>query len=204
MAETTETKKREIIVGSCEMYMKEFTGEVPELKTREQIMALCVDANRYGHTKGGCTLTYAKETDELVSDDGKLRRTVLKSDSLKAKLGLFGWDGDAVRALEATASTETSTDGKLRITKIGGLSNDDGKTWLVILPHEDKVAGDSWWAFVGKNTAGFELVYSTDDGTKVEPEFSAESIDGEGHLCYYIEEIKGAAAAEGGETQNAG
>lgn len=73
MAETTETKKREIIVGSCEMYMKEFTGEVPELKTREQIMALCVDANRYGHTKGGCTLTYAKETDELVSDDGKLR-----------------------------------------------------------------------------------------------------------------------------------
>lgn len=79
MAETTETKKREIIVGSCEMYMKEFTGEVPELKTREQIMALCVDANRYGHTKGGCTLTYAKETDELVSDDGKLRRTVLKT-----------------------------------------------------------------------------------------------------------------------------
>ena len=139
-----------------------------------------------------------------MSDDGKLRRTVLKSDSLKAKLGLFGWDGDAVRALEATASTETSTDGKLRITKIGGLSNDDGKTWLVILHHEDKVAGDSWWVFVGKNTAGFELVYSTDDGTKVEPEFSAESIDGEGHLCYYIEEIKGAAAAEGGETQNAG
>lgn len=199
-----ETKKREIIVGSCEMFMQESTGTLPKMETKADLMAMCAAQYRYGHTKGGCTFTYAKETDELSSDDGKLRRTVLKSDSLKCKLGMFGWGGDSIAALEATADTEVIDDGKLRVTKIGGLSNDDGKTWLVVLYHEDKTAGDSWWVFVGKNTAGFEFVYGTDDGTKVEPEFSAESIDGDGHLCYYFEEIKGAAASEGGETQNAG
>ncbi|MCI8425649.1 MAG: hypothetical protein HFJ72_08350 [Adlercreutzia sp.] len=185
-----ETKKREITVGSCELYMQEFTGAAPEIKTKEDLLAICVDENHYGHTKGGCTLTYAKETDSLQSDDGKLRREIMKSDSMKAKLGMFGWDGEALAKLEATGETETIADGALRVTKVGGLSNDDGKQWLCLLWHEDKQAGDSWWMFVGKNTAGFEFAYSAEDGVKIEPEFTATSLDGAGHLCYFFEEIK--------------
>ena len=50
--------------------------------------------------------------------------------------------------------------------------------------------GDCWWTIVGKNTAGFEFVYAPDSETKIEPEFTAESLDDDGTLIIFEEQIK--------------
>lgn len=194
-ANKMRTETDVITVGSCELFLNEFNGTAPAITDKASLMALCEEENRLGHTKGGCTITYSKETNTLSSDDGKLRKTVLKSDELKVKLGLFGWNGDSLTKLEGTASSVDDKANGLRCTKIGGTSNDDGKEYLAVLYHKDNQDGDCWWLFVGKNTGGLEFAYSTDDGVKPEPEFTASAIDPDGHLCYFYEEIETAENA---------
>lgn len=216
MKETNRKEEKAITVGSGTAYLLPFEGELPSMESREEIMALCTEQNRMGYTKGGATVTYSKETGELSDDLGKIHKVYMQSDSAKLKLGLFAWNGKTLERIEATARVEERNG--LRITKIGGLSNDDGKQYALIFHHEDKQDGDCWWVLVGKNTAGLELAYAVDDGTKVEPEFTAVSQDKDGTLITFIEEIEVSVedpksddgedaktgTDEGGEVENAG
>lgn len=189
MKKATNRKTEKVItVGTCTEYLIEYEGTVPEFNSRADLDALCIEENQLAYTKSGATITYSKETDELSDDLGKLRKTIMKSDSAKAKFGLFGWTGRTLEKLESTARV-TENDG-IRVTKIGGLGNDNGKQYMLIMHHQDKQDGDCWWVLVGKNTAGMELAYSVDDGTKVEPEFTADSMDKDGTLVIFIEEIE--------------
>ena len=50
--ESTKRTNNDIItVGSCDAYIKEFDGEVPEPE------AICVEANRLGWVKSGATIS---------------------------------------------------------------------------------------------------------------------------------------------------
>ena len=82
-----------------------------------------------------------------------------------------------------------SEDGARRTVKIGGIGNDNGKSYVLCLHHEDKVDGDCWYRLVGKNTAGFSLAYKKDAATTVNPTFTASTMDDEGTLIIYDEEI---------------
>lgn len=187
LQDTNRKEQKAITVGSGTVYLKEFDGTMPELSTRAELDAFCVEENRLGYTKGGATVTYNKETGELSDDLGKIHKVYMQSDSASLKLGLFAWNGNTLSKVESTARAEDK-DG-IRIVKIGGLSNDDGKVYVLVFHHEDKQDGDCWWVLVGKNTASLELAYAVDDGTKVEPEFTANSQDKDGTLLTYIEEI---------------
>lgn len=200
MKDTNRKEEKAITVGSGTAYLLEYAGELPKMDSREDIMVLCTEDARMGYTKGGATITYSKETGELSDDLGKIHKVYMQSDAAKMKLGLFAWNGNTLGRIEATARV-TEANG-LRITKIGGLSNDDGKQYALIFHHEDKQDGDCWWVIVGKNTAGLELAYAVDDGTKIEPEFTAVSQDDDGTLITFIEEI--AKEISDGGTQNAG
>ncbi len=186
--DTNRKTEKVITVGTCTEYLIEYDGTVPEFNTRAYLDALCIEDNQLAYTKSGATITYTKETDELSDDLGKLRKTIMKSDAAKAKFGLFGWTGKTLEKLESTARVEDK-DG-IRVTKIGGLGNDNGKQYMLVMYHQDKQDGDCWWVLVGKNTAGMELAYSVDDGTKVEPEFTADSMDKDGTLVIFIEETE--------------
>lgn len=181
MGEKKRSEEGVITIGTCTAYIKEFTGEVPSHTE------LCKPENRLAYTKGGATITYSKETYEASDDLGLIRKTILTSDGAKVKLGLLGWIGDTIKKLESTA--RVTTEGGLRTTKIGGVGNDDGKLYALCLHHEDKADGDCWWTIVGKNTAGFEFSYAVDAETKEEPEFTAYSMDDQGTLIIFEEEI---------------
>lgn len=174
-----------ITIGSCTAYITEYDGAaLPDHKT------VCTANNRLAYIKGGATVSYTKESKEVSDDLGVIRKTTIISDGAKVKLGLIGWVGTTLKKLESTARVSESAG--TRTTKIGGVGNDDGKSYVLCLHHQDKADGDCWWMIAGKNTAGFELAYATDTETKVEPEFTAIASDDEGTLITFIEEIQAA------------
>ena len=159
----------------------EFKGEVPETST------ICVPANKFAYIKSGATITYSQESMTVQDDLGLIRKTIITSDSATVALGLLGWVGTTLQKLVSTARV-TESGGK-RTLKIGGLGNDDGKSYVLCIHHQDKTDGDCWWKVVGKNTAGLELAYKPDSETAVNPTFTAEAMDDEGTLIIYEEEI---------------
>lgn len=196
--ETTRKTQDAITVGSCDFYVKEFTGEIPEDPTE-----VCVAENHLGHSKGGCELSLSKETKTITDDFQRRSKTIKVTNELKVKLGLVGWNGDTLSRLESANDVEIIKDGTIRRTKLGGTSHDDGKRYLVVLHHPDATDGDCWWMFVGKNTAGLTFTYDPENETKIEPEFTGEPME-DGWLVYYYEEIAEADAAAGGDSQLAG
>lgn len=176
------TVEKPITIGSCKAYLDEFDGTTIPSHTE-----ICKAENQLAYSKGGATITYTKETYEAKDDFGLIRKTIITSDGASVKLGLLGWVGTTLAKLESTA--RVTEENGIRTTKIGGVGNDNGKRYVLCLHHEDKQDGDCWWTIVGKNTAGFELAYSADGETKVEPEFTAESMDDAGTLIIFEEEI---------------
>ncbi|MGN0077683.1 MAG: hypothetical protein ACI36V_02750 [Coriobacteriales bacterium] len=181
MAESKRSTEKPITIGSGTAYIAEFTGEVPSTET------ICVPENRLAYIKSGATITYSQESVTVQDDLGLIRKTVVTSDSATVSLGLLGWVGTTLKKLVSTA--RVTEEGGKRTVRIGGIGNDDGKSYCLCIHHEDKVDGDCWWKVVGKNTAGLELAYKPDTETAVNPTFTAEALDSEGTLVIYEESI---------------
>lgn len=175
--------KDSIIIGSCKVYMMDATNTMPDKET------LCVEANRVGYVKSGCSVEYTEETHEEKDDLGYVSKVVTISEEALVKLGLITWNGQTLQKLiDRCTVTEDKTKG-LRIVKIGGAGNAQGKYYVIGLHHEDKADGDIWVLLKGRNTAGATLAFAMDEGSLVEPEFRAMPHDAAGTLLEYIEQI---------------
>ena len=163
----------DITLGSGRIYVVEYTGNtIPDDATIE------VAANQFGFTKGGATLSYETEFTEITDDCGDVKEVFLKSDKATFKCGAFmGSPADIVKICP-TASSTTSND--ITTVKIGGISNDDGKKWVVRFKH---ITDDLRLTIVGKNTDGFELAFSADDAVVLEPTFTCSAMDTDGVLA---------------------
>ncbi len=178
---TPRNETLNIPVGSAYVYCTEFTGEIP------QNTAIETAQNHLGDIEAGLTLTYSSESSTLTDDFGNVKRTVMTSEDVKAKLGLITWNYAALQKLTSTARVKEA-DG-VRTVKIGGLNNCDDKQWLFRFYHPDKKAGDVRITIVGTNTGGLELAYTKDAATKLEPEITALPSDDEGTLIIFEESI---------------
>lgn len=187
MAETKRTKNDVITVGSAHAYLVEFTGEVPETDV------ICVEANRLGWVKSGATIEYTQTSTSYKDDLGKKSKTIMSEDGATVALGIITWNGETLAKLASTARVSVNESGTRRTVKVGGVGNDNGKSYVLCLHHEDKADGDVWYRIVGKNTAGFSLAHKQDAETTVNPTFTAETMDSEGTLIIYDEEIVTAA-----------
>ena len=182
MPETvTKRTKDDITIGSCKVYLTEYTGTLP---TRDSI---CVEANRLGYVKGGASVEYAETTVTEKDDLGYVRKTITTDEEVKVKLGLITWNGASLTKLINRSST-SEADG-IRTTKIGGGGNEQNKNYVLCLHHEDSADGDVWVMIAGRNTAGASLKFATDGGSLVEPEFTALPHDADGTLIELYEEI---------------
>ena len=175
-----------ITAGSAIAYLMEYAGTVPEVEE------ICVEKNHLGWIKSGATIEYTQSSATYKDDLGRKSKTIITEDGATVALGIITWNGGTLDKLASTA--RVTTVGNKRIVKIGGIGNDNGKSYVLCLHHVDKVDGDCWYVIVGKNTAGFSLAYKPDAETTVNPTFTAETMDAEGTLIKYIEEI---VAAEG-------
>lgn len=170
-----------ITLGSGKPYIMEYAGTIPTVDD------ICKPENLLGYVKGGATLTYTGETYEEKDDLGYVTKVILTTEEVLLKLGLLTWNGTTLNKLVATGRV-TESDGK-RTIKIGGISNDNGKSYVICFKHEDSVDGNLWILIRGKNQAGFTLTLAADSGTVIEPEFKALPQDDEGTLVTLIEEL---------------
>lgn len=180
--------KKRIVLGSGHTYTMEFTGALPEIATIE------TEENRLGHTSAGASLEYTPESYTATDDFGTVTKTIIIKEEALLKLGICTFNGSTLEKLVSTA--RVTTEGNKRIVKIGGLNNDNGKSWVVLFAHKDKKDGNIYVLIVGKNTAPLTLAFAKDKETVINPEFKAEPQDDEGTLIQYIEEIPEAEAAK--------
>lgn len=178
----TQTKElNKIPLGSMDFYVTEWTGTIPEDNVLE------TEKNMIGRTKNGASITYGAEWYVAESDDGKAKKRRLTKETASISYGAITWNADTISALIATSRVEEK-DGK-RIAKIGGISNDNGKRYLIRGVCRDKIDGDIRITGVGVNTGGWEAVFKTDSETVIQPTFELEPVlDDSGTLLIYEEE----------------
>lgn len=184
----TQTKElNRIQLGSMDFYVMVFTGTIPEDSVIE------TEENMIGRTKNGGTINYAATWVVAESDDGKAKKRKLTGENVTIGYGNITWNGNTIGTLVATARV-SEKDGK-RTTKIGGITNDNGKRYLIRGVHRDATDGDVRITGVGVNTGGWEAVYSPTQETIINPSFELEpKLDDEGTLLIYEEEVIEAAA----------
>lgn len=169
-----------ITLGSGKLYIVEFSGELPSDAEIEK------EENLLGLIKGGANIQYTPEVATATDDLGLSKKQKITNEDVVLSSGLITWNGKTLAKLSATGRVEEAN-GK-RITKIGGLNNDNGKSYVLRFVHEDKVDGNVRATIVGKNTSGFTLPFSNEE-TTVDAEFSALPNDNEGTLLIIEEEI---------------
>lgn len=175
------TEGEKIVLGSGKLYTAVFNETIPTAETLE------VEANLLGLISGGATLEYKPKFYEATDDLGLVSKTILTEEEVTMKSGIMTWCGKTLEKLCATARV-TEAAGK-RTVKIGGISNQDGKQYVIRFVHEDAMDGDIRVTIVGNNQAGFSFKFVKDKETIVDAEFKAAPLDSEGTLIIYEEDI---------------
>lgn len=170
-----------IVLGSGKLYTTVFSGTIPADATLE------TEANLLGLIQGGATLEYKPKFYDVTDDLGLVQKTILTDEEVTMKSGVLTWCGKTLAKLCSTARV-TEASGK-RTVKIGGLSNQDGKQYVIRFLHEDATDGDIRVTIVGNNQAGFSFKFLKDKETVVDAEFKAAPMDTEGTKIIYEEEI---------------
>lgn len=184
----TERTKKTVPLGSGHNYIFDYDGETLDIPA---IIAKCTAENRYGTTTGGATLTYTAEKHTETDDLGYVQRTILTKEESKLKLGVFSWAPGMLEKLVATYRSEVK--GNYRIHRIGGIDNDNGKKYIVVFEHVDKIYGNLYVIIVGTNTAGLSIAFAKDAVSKLEPEYTAEPNDDEGTQIIIAESLPATA-----------
>lgn len=190
-----------IILGSANVYIKEFTGST--VPTTEDI---CRPENRMAYISGGASVEYKPSFYTAKDDTGNKRKTIITEEEVTLKTGIMTFDGNKFKYLCDTARITEDKQEKRRIVKIGGINNRKGSRYVICLHHEDPVDGDIWTMIVGNNQAGFSISFEKDKETVIDEEITALPMDDEGTLLLYEEEMtdEEAAAAGSGTEQESG
>lgn len=176
--------KQTITLGSGNLYITEFSGNIPENTEIEK------DTNLAGYIQGGAELEYKPEYYTAEDDLGKAKKTIITKEEAKLKSGIMTWNGETLKKLVATGRVTEDTEKGIRTVKIGGIDNNDNKSYIIHFVHKDPVDGDVRVTVVGKNTAGFTLAFAKDKETVIDAEFEAAPSDDEGTLILLQEEIE--------------
>ena len=172
-----------IILGSGDLFIVEYSGTIPEDATIE------ADDNRAGNIKGGATLEYSTNSKNVEDDKGRVKKTILTSETVTLKTGLITWAKRWIQALVQTARVDEITKAGHRIFKIGGLSNNQKKKYLYRFVHTRDDGRKLRVTVTGKNTGTLSLAFDPDNETTVDGEITADTLDKEGTLVIVDDEL---------------
>lgn len=181
MAHSQTKELNKIPLGSMDFYVTEWNGTTPEDSTLE------TEKNMIGRTKNGATINYGATWYTAESDDGKAKKRRLVGETASISYGAITWNANTISTLIATARVEEKSN--KRIAKIGGVTNDNGKRYLIRGVHRDPIDGDIRITGVGVNTGGWEAAFKPDSETVIQPTFELDPLDSDGTLMIYEEEI---------------
>ena len=189
---TTNTidNSEEIILGSGDLYIVEFTGEIPEDTAIEK------EENRAGNIKGGATLEYSIESQTVQDDKGRVKKTIITKETVTFKSGLMTWIKKFMQAIIQTARIDEQTKQGHRIYKLGGLANLNKTRYLWRFVHTRDDGRKLRITVTGKHTGTISLAFQPENETVVDAEITADTLDKEGTLVILDDEMLGT-------TQNA-
>lgn len=173
----------EIILGSGDLYIMEFTGEIPE------DTAIEADANRAGNIKGGATLEYSIESQTVQDDKGRVKKTIVTKETVTFKTGLMTWVKQYMQALVQTARIDETTKAGHRIYKLGGLANLNKTRYLWRFVHTRDDGRKVRITVTGKNTGTISLAFQPENETVVDSEITADTLDSAGTLVILDDEM---------------
>lgn len=180
----------EIILGSGDLYIVEFTGDIPEDSAIE------ADSNRAGNIKGGATLEYSTESQTVQDDKGRVKKTIITQETVTFKTGLMTWVKQYMQALVQTARIdETSKTGHI-VYKLGGLANLNKKRYLWRFVHTRDDGRKVRITVTGKNTGTISLAFQPENETVVDSEITADTLDKDGTLVILDMEKPGTTQPE--------
>lgn len=182
----------EIILGSGDLYIVEFTGEIPE------DTAIEADANRAGNIKGGATLEYSIESQTVQDDKGRVKKTIVTKETVTFKTGLMTWVKQYMQALVQTARIDETTKAGHRIYKLGGLANLSKTRYLWRFVHTRDDGRKVRITVTGKNTGTISLAFQPENETVVDSEITADTLDAAGTLVIYDDELPTTTNTESG------
>lgn len=193
MSGNRKRTKETITLGSGFLYIKEFDGNIPEDTEFEK------KENMLGRIQGGATLNYSAEFHEEADDHQIVSKKIIKSEIAVLKSGILTWNAEVLNKLVSTG--RVLEEGNKRTLKLGGTSNYDGKKYAIRFLHKDQKDGDVRITLVGSNEAGLEFSFAKDKGTVINVEFKAQSMDDEGTLVLFEEEIVSVPSISTGESE---
>lgn len=175
-----------ITLGSGDLMIKEYTDTMPEYTEFK------AETDLLGRIKGGATLEYSGEWYTAKDDTGKAVKTIITEEEATLKSGVITWNGKTLEKLCATA--RVTEEGGIRIVKIGGTANNNGKSYALCFHHSDPTDGDVWLVVRAVNQGGFSMAFVKDEETVIDAEFTCLPQDSEGTLIQYIEQMTQADA----------
>lgn len=173
----------DIILGSGELYICEFTGDIPEDSVIE------TEDNRAGNIKGGAKLEYSTTSQTVQSDNRRVKKTIITDEIVKFITGMITWAPSWVLALIATARMDTTSKPGHRVYKIGGTANQNKKRNLFRFVHTKDDGRKVRVTVTGKNTGTISMAFNPDNPTTVDGEITADSLDKDGTLVIFDEEL---------------
>lgn len=181
---TTNTidNSEEIILGSGDLYIVEFTGEIPEDTAIEK------DDNRAGNIKGGATLEYSIESQTVQDDKGRVKKTIITKETVLFKTGLMTWIKKFMQAIIQTARIDETTKTGHRVYKLGGLANLNKTRYLWRFVHTRDDGRKLRITVTGKNTGTISLAFQPENETVVDAEITADTLDSAGTLVILDDE----------------
>lgn len=179
----TIDNSEEIILGSGDLYIVDFTGEIPDDAEIEK------DENRAGNIKGGATLEYSIESQTVQDDKGRVKKTIITKETVLFKTGLMTWIKKFMQAIIQTARIDETTKTGHRVYKLGGLANLNKTRYLWRFVHTRDDGRKLRITVTGKNTGTISLAFQPENETVVDAEITADTLDSAGTLVILDDEM---------------
>lgn len=162
------SRKEEIILGACDVYMYEFDGlEIPSNEVIE------TEDHDVGHTSGGASIEYKPTKYDVKNSYGKIVKSFITEEAVTAKTGLLSWKLSNLALLSTAKFTEDSDKATRSLTIGGGGSL---KTILVRFVHTKENGKKIRFTMIGQGGNGFTVEF-TDKELSIDAEINAiESI----------------------------
>lgn len=154
----------EIIFGAADVYMYEFSDtEIPEDTVIE------TDDHLVGHTTGGASVEYKPTKYDVENSYGKIVRSFITKEEIKAKTGLLSWRLDRLALLSTAKFKEDTTGGKRTLLFHGGTSLPNV---LVRFVHTKESGKKIRFTMVGQGGNGFTIGFESKEAS-VDAEITA-------------------------------
>ena len=163
----------QIILGSGDLYVTDFTGTIPEDTVIE------VEENLIGRIKGGASLEYKPTEYEVADDAYKVIKRFVISEETTFKSGVLTWNLAVLNKLIAAGTYSDDETGK-RTLKFGGNGARVMKEFLVHFVHTEQDGNKFTITLVGTASNGFSLAFAPDKETVIDAEFKAKGHDASG------------------------